>query len=112
MNQHHSLLFLNQCTVVHWLPVPTPQKVIFASRAKGTPEPRDVKKLIVMLLCAEIITYRISYASDDLEKRNPLVLARLNHYENGALYLNDDSRCWRLIPSKEAIPQNPSSVVA
>lgn len=79
-------------------------KEFFGSKAKGTPEPRDTKMPIVMLLCAEIFTYQIGYAADDSEKRNPIVLARLKPHANGTLYLNDDSHL-SLIPSRAAISE-------
>jgi hypothetical protein len=81
---------------------PNAQKEFFASRAKGKPEPRQIKKLILMLLAAEILTYRIGYDDTDAAKNNPKVLARLNYDDDGNLFLNNPS-CWSRIPSKEPI---------
>jgi len=80
---------------------PNAQRELFGSRAKGLPEPREVKKLITLLLTVQILTYRISFDKDDKDKKNPIVLARLN-YSDGNLFLYDNA-CWSRIPSKPAI---------
>jgi hypothetical protein len=79
---------------------PSAQLLIFGSKAKGCPEPRNVKKVILMLIAARIVTHRIVYAETDEEKKNPIVWARLNMDSEGNLVVYNDLY-WAHIPQKE-----------
>jgi len=84
---------------------PDAQRLLFGSRAKSPPELREIKKVVVILFAAGILTYRISYAESDSEKKNPIVMARLASDDDGNLFVDDDER-WRYIPTKPSPSQS------
>jgi len=84
---------------------PNAQRLLFGSRSKYPPEPRDIKKLVVMLLTAGILACCISYAESDTEKNKPIVMACLASDDEGNLFLSDDER-WSRIPTKPSLDPN------
>ncbi len=82
---------------------PNAQREIFGSRARGKPEPRNIKKLIVMLIAAKILTYRITWEETDAEKKNPIVLGRLNIDEDTNDLCLTIPSYWERIPMKPAL---------
>eukprot|EP00978_Attheya_sp_CCMP212_P045944 scaffold366972_cov63-Attheya_sp.AAC.1 len=47
---------------------PHARRFLFASKGRSKPELRICKKLVILLLAAKIITYRIYFDDSDLEK--------------------------------------------
>jgi hypothetical protein len=51
--------------------------LMFGWKATNKPEPRNVKKVVLLLVAARILGFRIHFAEHDEEKKHPIVLARL-----------------------------------
>jgi hypothetical protein len=81
---------------------PNASRLIFGSKSKFCPPPINVQKVILLLLAVEIITYRIHFDPLDEDKKNKIILARLNSTSNGDLPVNSDE-AWNRIPSKPAL---------
>jgi hypothetical protein len=81
---------------------PNASRLIFGSKSKFRPPPINIQKVILLLLAAEIITYRIHFDPLDEDKKKPIILARLNASSNGDLLVNSDE-AWSRIPSKPAL---------
>jgi hypothetical protein len=56
---------------------PRSNNLMFGWLATNKPEPRHLKKVVLMLVAAKILGFRIHFSDDDKEKKHPIVLARL-----------------------------------
>ena len=56
--------------------VPGSRKLLFGGRVMSNkpPEPVQIKKVLLLLYAAEIISFAISYAPDDSDKTKPIVV--------------------------------------
>ncbi len=65
---------------------------MFGWLAANKPEPRHLKKVVLMLVAAKILGFRIHFLDDDKEKKHPIVLARLlkNDLTHGLALHSDD----------------------
>jgi hypothetical protein len=80
---------------------PLSNNLMFGWLASNKPEPRHLKKVVLMLVAAKILGFRIHYLDDDKEKKHPIVLARLlkNDLTQGLALHSDDH--WTRIRLKE-----------
>jgi hypothetical protein len=71
---------------------PTSNNLMFGWKATNKPEPRHLKKLVLMLVAAKILGFRIHFADDDEERKFPIVLARLltSQYRVGLALHSDE----------------------
>ena len=56
---------------------PASNNLMFSWKATNKPEPRNVKKVVLMLVAAKILGFCIQFKDDEEEKKHPIVLARL-----------------------------------
>jgi hypothetical protein len=71
--------------------------LIFGWKATNKPEPRHLKKVILLLVAAKILGFRIHFVDEDEEKKHPIVLAwLLTSTYRIVLTLHSDSwfACW------------------
>jgi hypothetical protein len=61
---------------------PASNHLMFGWKANNKPEPRHLKKLVLLLLAANIMGFRIHFADKDEEKKHPIVLACLLRSEH------------------------------
>jgi hypothetical protein len=71
---------------------PLSNNLMFGWLAANKPEPRHLKKVVLMLVAAKILGFRIHFLDDDKEKKHPIVLARLlkNDLTHGLALHSDD----------------------
>jgi hypothetical protein len=71
---------------------PASNFLVFGWKATNKPEPRHLKKLVLMLLAAKILGFRIHFSSEDEERKHPIVLARLlpSQYRVGIALHSDE----------------------
>jgi hypothetical protein len=81
---------LSYAFVVALRDYPNARCLLFGSKRQTKPDLGAYKKLVLLLLAAEIITYRIYFEEDDIEKKTMIILARLNATSDGNLYKNCD----------------------
>jgi hypothetical protein len=58
---------------------PEAQSAFFESSSTKPPQPKQVKQLILLLLATKILCHKIFYKDDDVDKKTPILLARLNY---------------------------------
>jgi hypothetical protein len=65
---------------------------MFGWKANNKPDPRHLKKVVLLLLASEILGFRIQFAEDDEDKEHPIVLAQLltSDYRIGLALHSDD----------------------
>lgn len=78
--------------------VPGSRKLLFGGRVMSNkpPEPVQIKKVLLLLYAAEIISFAISYAPDDSDKTKPIVVAQLG-MNNGTPSLFQTEN-WKSLP--------------
>jgi hypothetical protein len=56
---------------------PASNHLMFRWKATNKPEPRHIKKVLLLLVAAKILGFRIHFADNDKTKKHPIVLAWL-----------------------------------
>lgn len=71
--------------------------ILFGSKSKTKPEASKVKKMILTLIAAGIITHDVKFADDDEDKKHPIIFSTLVKKDDVTLALmNNDT--WECIP--------------
>jgi hypothetical protein len=84
---------------------PLSNNLMFGWLASNKPEPRHLKKVVLMLVAAKLLGFRVHFSDDDKEKKHPIVLARLlkNAHANGLALHSDE--CWTKIRLRQCTRQ-------
>jgi hypothetical protein len=85
-------LTLGDTLIVALRQYPSSNNLMFGWKANNKPEPRHLKKVVLLLLSAKILGFRIQFAEDDEDKKHPIVLARLlpSHHRIGLAIHSDE----------------------
>lgn len=74
-------------------------KQIFGHTENSPPTPKKIKAMVLMLLAADIVGYRVKFHDEDKKCERPIIIARLLTAQDGGLALDSDLH-WNRIPTK------------
>ena len=76
---------------------PNANAEFFGSKSAKPPTPKIIKRLVLILLAANILMHAVVFASQDESQSNPIILGRLRIFDDGQLALYDD-HLWSAMP--------------